>query len=1047
MNDDQGHMRVTAALLAAIALTSLGAPYLIMQVTGMTLLLATHGIEGLVIAYLGATALILPLGWLLNWLEKRFTGASVFMIVLGVRIVAALGLFLAWLLSAESFVGYAVAVWARVELVLGTLAFWSFAARSFGTTADRKPLLWLSVCEAFSLLIAGVAAPQIALAVGVGPLLLFVIVLLLAALPPTYLLGTDQEIPTRPVQAQRRLRDRRALSPSIGTYLAWVALAMTLWTAAHYLLDAIFHGLAAQTFENDLDRLSYFSYVLAASGLIATSLLAIGRSDLVRRFGLNVIITSLPLGLLAMTGLSIGLMHLTGLPVVLVVGLTLMKAIEFAIVSGFYQWAWRSLFTPVPDSHRQAMTDHVYRTVHFGGTIAATAVLFLVLRAEGFSAETLLIGFALIAAAGLIAAVFVTRGYIGALERALTRRQSFKGLDGSATDRQSREVIQRLLRQGDSKDAIEAARMQATLDLDGFLNMAPRLIARGDAEVVRTLLGTVPEVARPELYPPMAGRLTVEEDPKLRDALLIAAAATGHVRSPRLLARALAEAPDAPPLGALIGLARHGGAYGAAVSGQFLERYALTGDVALSRALEATSAIGPSAPSGPVALALRSTDALLRRRAIRAAGKIGDAALAPLLVQQLSDPREWRAATLALSALGAGAIEALAQAIGDRALPVKQRTAAIRALGDIDAPEAREQLWRHAESKDRNLRPFAHLALWRSSAVADREHAQRLLEFSREDMLDAAEITLAANDLAPLESPLLTDLLRQRAQRSTVCAIRAAGLAKERQPALELNLSGLFGLARDWRNAAIGAALLPDDLRPVFTAISDRGSGTAIEALRAFSSHPARDPDDWLGHMLTGAWWATDWTRAVAYYHLVEMMPDEQSRIDEMLEDPGPQLAATMRECKARLASIIEGDEKVALTTVEKVLILKSADLFAQVPDEELAEIAPFLEAIYLDPEETIITEGEIGDELYIIVSGEVKVVKGGTELARLGERMVFGELAALDPEPRSASIIATMPTQVLSLSNEHLLSLFEANVEISSGVIATLIRRLRAST
>ena len=135
----------------------------------------------------------------------------------------------------------------------------------------------------------------------------------------------------------------------------------------------------------------------------------------------------------------------------------------------------------------------------------------------------------------------------------------------------------------------------------------------------------------------------------------------------------------------------------------------------------------------------------------------------------------------------------------------------------------------------------------------------------------------------------------------------------------------------------------------------------------------------------------------------------------------------------------------MTLNVVEKVLILKSADLFANVPDEDLAEIAPYLTPVYLDPGEAVLTEGEMGDELYIVVAGEVKVMRGGEEIARRGERTVFGDLAALDPEPRNASVIATKPTQVMRLSNEHLLALFEANVEIASGVIASLIRRIRS--
>ena len=136
----------------------------------------------------------------------------------------------------------------------------------------------------------------------------------------------------------------------------------------------------------------------------------------------------------------------------------------------------------------------------------------------------------------------------------------------------------------------------------------------------------------------------------------------------------------------------------------------------------------------------------------------------------------------------------------------------------------------------------------------------------------------------------------------------------------------------------------------------------------------------------------------------------------------------------------------MALGTIEKVLILKSADLFSEVPDEDLADIAPFLASVYLDPEETVIKEGEHGDELYILVSGGVRVERGGGVVTELEPGDVFGDLAALDPEPRAATVVATAPTQVLALSNDHLLALLESNVEIAAGVISTLVRRLRRS-
>lgn len=134
----------------------------------------------------------------------------------------------------------------------------------------------------------------------------------------------------------------------------------------------------------------------------------------------------------------------------------------------------------------------------------------------------------------------------------------------------------------------------------------------------------------------------------------------------------------------------------------------------------------------------------------------------------------------------------------------------------------------------------------------------------------------------------------------------------------------------------------------------------------------------------------------------------------------------------------------MALSTIEKVLILKNADLFHLVPDEDLAEIAAHMESLYLDPDEVVIRQGDVGDELYILVSGGVRVEIDGADRGEMPEGAVFGDLAALDPEPRAATIITTEPSHALVLSNEHLMGLFESNVEIAAGVISTLVRRLR---
>src|SRR5439155_1195365 len=66
-----------------------------------------------------------------------------------------------------------------------------------------------------------------------------------------------------------------------------------------------------------------------------------------------------------------------------------------------------------------------------------------------------------------------------------------------------------------------------------------------------------------------------------------------------------------------------------------------------------------------------------------------------------------------------------------------------------------------------------------------------------------------------------------------------------------------------------------------------------------------------------------------------------------------------------------------------------------------------------------VFAQGEPGDALYLIVEGKVKVHQGNKELVHLGERDVFGEMAVLDSEPRSASVTAVEDAVLLKIGRD----------------------------
>ncbi|MGB0925601.1 MAG: cyclic nucleotide-binding domain-containing protein [Pikeienuella sp.] len=1054
MQGAQRGNHIAAVQFFMMAFASVGAPYHLMLSASAGLLMTGPGASALPWVYLGVAALTPVALFAFRRASRKRSITEIVMWSLGLRILIALALKGAlWAgLPQATFIA---SIWARLDFILAGALLIGYGRSHFSDPRQLTSALAFGI--PLSLLVGGALIPLALTTLAVEDLFVVTALMLAIAVPPLLAGQPGRNAPRQ--RAQTAVA--RPLSASFRWYFVVVMIVMGASASSHYLLDAVFLTATFSVMPDAISIARAVSLALAIGGGIAL---------VVRWLGITLSHHwSGPMAALALSPFVLAL--IAGFGWILQGGLTggwvwlgalgAMKAVEMALTIAIWRPAYGDLFRLIPepqDRKARLFADGIAHPA--GGALAAVGLLIWALPTlAGLAplevsdasaatteatdiAATVLTPLAYILFGALSVWLFVTLiaglGYRRMLSNALARNQSFQtDRRAAGTDRKAREMIQQRLASKDTEEVVGAARLQAALDPRGFLNTAPRLIAHGEASMVRQLLETVEGAQRPELFPPMAGRLTVEEDEGLRDALLTAAAATGHKNSPRLLARALAAKPDSPPLGALIGLGRHGGPFGVAVAAQFLESYAARGDEALRKTLDAVTRIGHGAPPAPVAEGLRSDDPKLRQMAIRAAGRCGDASLTSLLIERLAERRERRAASQALISIGPGSIEMLAAAIGDRALPEPQRMAAVTALGAIDSPQARERLFFHLESRSLNLRATVHLALWRAGAVAPKEAGPALAERSRQMMRNAAETMLANCQLAELDAPLLNNSLALRADKSIRRAIRAAGLTKKRKKQSGQQLSALFR-AQDGTDTALSLAktLLPADLAKLTDHVGKTDENSA-KALRLHLGEAPETIDDWLHHILLTAPWATDWLRALAFDQLAKRTPDTIKEVTERLENVGPLLAETM-------TARTEGHSTMSLSIIEKVLILKSVDLFHQVPDEDLADIAPYLSSIYFDAGDHVMRKGDVGDELYVVVGGEVEIRRADGEKVRLGEKAVFGDLAALDPEPRVADVIAATPTHVLALSNDQLLSLFESNTEIASGVISALVGRLR---
>ena len=128
---------------------------------------------------------------------------------------------------------------------------------------------------------------------------------------------------------------------------------------------------------------------------------------------------------------------------------------------------------------------------------------------------------------------------------------------------------------------------------------------------------------------------------------------------------------------------------------------------------------------------------------------------------------------------------------------------------------------------------------------------------------------------------------------------------------------------------------------------------------------------------------------------------------------------------------------------------LRAIPLFRDLAEKDLADIAGLLIDRKYPRDAVIYEDGSIGDYMYIISEGQVKVTKmseDGREkiLEILGPGDFHGEMALLDRAPRSASVKTTTPCVLLALSRQDFLGLLKQNHELTLELIRVLVRRLR---
>jgi CRP-like cAMP-binding protein len=136
------------------------------------------------------------------------------------------------------------------------------------------------------------------------------------------------------------------------------------------------------------------------------------------------------------------------------------------------------------------------------------------------------------------------------------------------------------------------------------------------------------------------------------------------------------------------------------------------------------------------------------------------------------------------------------------------------------------------------------------------------------------------------------------------------------------------------------------------------------------------------------------------------------------------------------------------LSMMERILFFKRVPLFQNLSPPDIKQVAALAQEESFSDGVTIVREGEIGDLMFIIVSGQVRVLstKGEkeVELARRKAGDFVGEMSLISKEPRSATVTAVGSVRALCLDQKSFEALLRDRPDASLAVIQVLCQRLK---
>jgi len=246
--------------------------------------------------------------------------------------------------------------------------------------------------------------------------------------------------------------------------------------------------------------------------------------------------------------------------------------------------------------------------------------------------------------------------------------------------------------------------------------------------------------------------------------------------------------------------------------------------------------------------------------------------------------------------------------------------------------------------------------------------------------------------------------------------------------------------------------LVSGQLDTIWDVMSDYSDERAITKLREALEHPEEEIRDQGLEVLAEGYGQKALSEGLLHYYR-EQMNTEQAMLEidnswfEQIKDPWLQAIAIKSGAEKGEQLLMSNWEY--LSSIEKIVFLKQVPLFEKISIEELGRIASIAEEARYEANDMIVTQGELGDRLYIVKSGLIEI-SGENDQGIIGtlnivqEKQSFGEssLFASQPSQVTAQILLD-EAELLEIKANELLKLIRLYPEIGIGLLKTVSQRM----